>query len=30
VIEGFLKGLFAYRDQQLEKGINVFNFITDT
>lgn len=27
VLEGFFKGLFAYREQQAEKGINVFNFI---
>ena len=27
VLEGFFKGLFEYREQQLEKGINVFNFI---
>lgn len=26
VLESFFKGLFEYRDQQMNKGINVFNF----
>lgn len=26
VLESFFKGLFEYRDQQIGKGVNVFNF----
>lgn len=26
VLEAFFDGLFKYRDQQMDKGINIFNF----
>jgi len=27
ILNGFIKGMFEYRDQQRQRGINVFNFV---